>query len=233
MSLPGSYTRHNPLPDAAFLIDGEGKKAGSDVVIASGQTFSGTPTHIVPPGTVVVKKTGDGKYYKANDASDGDRDAAPAAITSSSHSDGNGVIKLVGNHGTISVTTATGSGTEDNHVTDLNADAEFSAHYVASAAANELVITALGVGEREWFYIHSDTIATVGFAEGVANEVKGTDADYRVTNSVGALLDTEGSAQDDLVGTLLAGKFLASAIETGTLTGEAKAALIRQGSHFE
>lgn len=218
------------IDDVPFLVDGELTAQGNDVVIASGQTSSLTPSYRIPPGSVVVKKTSGGKFYLADNATDGDRNAAPS-ITTSGHADGNGVIKITGNRGTFSVTTSTGSGTEANNATDLNADANFSAHYVASSGGGELTIAARATGAEEWFYVHADTMATAGFAEGVANAVSGSDADYRVTAAHVDLEDMNGSATDAVVPTLLRGKFDES--ELSNLTAEAKATLIRRGSRFE
>ena len=216
------------LADVAYLIDGSLSIQASDVTMASGQTSSITPDHRHPPGTTLVKLTSSGKYYLANGAT-GDRNTA-ASITSSGHTDGNGTIKLVGNHGTISVTTATGAGTEANNATDLNADAIFKAHYVASSAAGELTIASLAAGLDEWFYMHSDTQATSAFAEGVANAVKGTDADYRVATLFAELKDINATAQDDRVGTLYRGHFDES--ECAAMTAEARAVFLRRGSRF-
>src|SRR3990167_11354475 len=93
--------------------------AGSDkdrypsrsIAIDSGNTDSGnTPASTLRPGNVLVLRASTGRFVEANDAN-GDRNTAPS-ITSSGHGDGNGVIRVVGNHGSISVTTTTGAGTE-------------------------------------------------------------------------------------------------------------------------
>lgn len=226
--MPTPALRSFTLEDVRFLIDGKRSIQADSVLMASGQTSSLTPDHRHPPGTVLGEHTSDGKWYLAA----GGSVVAPtqATITSSSHSDGNGAIKLVGTHGTISVTTTTGTGTEANHATDLNANQEFSASYIATSGAGELTIKSLRAGPDEWFYIHSDTLATVGFAEGVANEVRGTGSKYRVTTTWVDLKDLDGTAKDELVPVLSAGYFDESVL--ASLTNEARAELIRNGSAF-
>lgn len=212
------------------LIDGSIAPEHTSIVLDSTNTDAGsTPTHRFREGNVVVRRASTGRYVEANDAV-GDRNTAPA-ITTVGQADGNGVIKLVGNHGTISVTTATGAGTEANNATDLNANAAFAAHYVASSAGGELTITARGTGKREWFYIHSDTMATAGFAEGEDNSVAGEDADYLVTTSQEDLKDEEGTAIHADARATRRGFFDASNLTN--LTAEARAVLAARGSRFD
>jgi hypothetical protein len=216
----------------AYQIDGKNELVGSDVHLAGDQAtdYPDVGGKRVAPGTVVVKKDADGLYYLADDAANGDRNTAPS-ITSAGHADGNGVIKIVGNHGTISVTTATGTGTEANNATDLNADTAFKAHYIASSAGGELTIAARATGKDEWFYVHSDTMATAGLAEGDANAERGTSADYRVVRAHRDTVDLSGASfVDRPVNTLLAGHFRES--ELRNLTQEAKAVLAARGSLF-
>lgn len=212
-----------------FLIDNSIACQPETIVLDSGNTDTGsTPNSRFRAGNVVVYKLAITQYVEANDST-GDRGTA-AAITTSGHTDGNGEIKLVGNHGTISVTTTTGAGTEANNATDLNADAIFKAHYVASSAAGELTITSLAKGAQEWFYMHTDTMATPGFAEGEANGVNGADADYRVTLEDVDLIDRDGTAQDAQVASCRTGYFDESALIN--LTDEARAVLLKRGARF-
>lgn len=221
LSLPGRLVRNRERPYVP----------GGAITIKSTVTDSGGPrATILRPGLVVVKKTSDGLYYPADDAA-ADRAAAPAAISTTSHADGNGVIKLVGNHGTISVTTTTGAGTEANNATDLNANAAFAAHYVAASGAGELTITARATGEKEWFYIHADTRDTAGFSEGEAYAVQGTDADYRVLEDYVDMLDETGTAADATAPNTKAGTYLTANLLK--LTPEARATLAKRGSIFE
>ena len=211
------------------LIDDAIAPQADAITLDSGNADSGsTPTHRFRPGNVVVLRTSTGRYVEANDAN-GD-DLGTASITTSSHSDGNGVIKLVGNHGTISVTTATSTGSEANNASDLNADADFAAFYTASSAAGELTITSNAGGEGEWFYMHSDTMATAGFAEGEDNGVSGSTPDVRVTARYADLKDEEGTAVHAEVLAYRKGHFDESQLIN--LTAEAKAILSGRGSVF-
>lgn len=211
----------------AFLKSSEGLVRGGAITLDSGNADSGTSDATFRAGNVVVLKTSTGTYVEANDST-GDRNTAPA-ITSSGHSDGNGVIAISYKGGAvISVTTTTGSGTEANHVTDLNAAEEFAAHFIASSAGGELTITAKDTGADVYFHIHTDTMATAGFAEGEANAVSGTDADYRVTLSASGLTDSAGTAVNNDAESAVAGHFDFSKLIN--LTAEAKAMLLRRGS---
>lgn len=212
------------------LVDGQVDPRVSSVTLDSGNTDAGaTPTHRIRPGSVVVRRASTGRYVEANDTN-GDRCTA-ASITSSGHTDGNGVIKIVGNHGTFSVTTTTGTGTEANNATDLNANADFAAHYTASSATGELTIASNAVGKQEWFYVHSDTMANASFSEGETSGVAGEDADYRVTLEHVDLKDEEGTAIHADVPVAWAGHFDASNLLL--LTAEARAVLAKRGSKFD
>ena len=222
--------RERDLVDVAYLIDGQLTVTADDALMAAGELSSITPDHRHPPGTVLGFDAGTSLWYLATDSLV-DLGVAPT-ITSSSHTDGNGVIEVVGNHGTISVTTATGTGTEAENATDLNADAAFAAHYIATSGGGELTITARDVdlGE-EWFYIGAATMATAAFAEGQANEVRCTACqDYRVTTGFAELKDDEAAAQSFLVGTLWRGRFRRSALSS--LTAAAEEVFISRGSEI-
>ena len=225
-----SLARLNSITDSspAFLKTGQGLFQGGAITLDSGNSDSGSsPTSLMRAGNVVVLKTGSGTYVEANDAA-GDRCTAPS-ITTSGHSDGNGVIAVSLKGGAvISVTTSTGSGTEANHATDLNADAVFKARFVASSAGGELTITARETGADVYFHVDASTIAGVGFAEGEANAASGTDADYRVTMSPSSLVDSAGTAANNDAESALSGHFDWGQLIN--LTKEAKAVLVRRGS---
>lgn len=211
------------------LIDGSIDPQADSITLDSSNTDAGSsPTHRFRPGNVVIYRTSTKRFVEANDANADD--LGFPSITSSGHSDANGVIKLVGNHGTISVTTSTGTGTEANHATDLNADADFAAYYQATSGGGELTITARNGGVEEWFYIHSDTIATVGFAEGEDNGVNGTIPDVRVTADYADLQDEHGTAVHADVLAYRTGYFDESQLIN--LTAEAKAILASRGAQF-
>lgn len=226
-SLPGVFS--STIAYRKILLSESLSATGDEVTLDSSNTdASATPTHRMRAGNVVVLRTSTGRYVEANDAN-ADTGTAPA-ITTSSHTDGNGAIVIVGNHGTISVTTTTGTGTEANNATDLEADATFAAYYTATSAAGELTITANRAAADEWFYMDSTTMATASFAEGVDNASLGADPDVRVVTLAGDLQDADGTAQHAPAANLLRGHFDESQLIN--LTGQAKAVLSRRGSVF-
>lgn len=226
-AIPG-FTEHD-LDDVAFLVDGQQTILADAAEMASGQASAIVPTTLHPPGTVLVLETGDGFFYLADDAANGDR-STPPSITSSGHVDGNGVIEINGPHGTISVTTTTGSGTEANNATDLNADSEFEDYYIATSGAGELTIAAKNNKESESFFIGTATRDAAGFAEGEANSVESTAADYRVTRWYTSLADATGTAVNALAACIYSGHFRESVLSN--LTAEAKAVLLDRGARF-
>jgi len=228
-SIPLPAIEATTITPLRVLINLQAYVAGTDIVLDSGNTDAGsTPTTRFREGNVIALAA-TGRYVEANDAN-AVLDAAPAAVVSAGHVDGNGVIAVRGSHGLISVTTATGSGTEANNATDLNADTAFAAHYVATSGGGELTITALGTGASEWFYIDASTRDAAGFSEGLANGVAGTDADYRVTMARADLVDRDNAAVNAPVATSRAGHYDESNLIN--LTDEAKASLLRLGSIF-
>lgn len=210
-------------------VDGLIPTQPDGITLDSSNTDAGsTPTHRFRKGNVVVYKTSAQRYVEANDAT-GDRGTAPAK-TSTGHTDGNGVIEVVSSLGTFSVTTSTGSGSEANNATDLNANAPFAAHFVASSGGGELTITMREPGRNAWFYIGANTRDGCGFTEGEANGVSGEDADYRVTCQDADLKDEEGTAIHATCLALRTGHFYVPNLIN--LTPEARAVLRSRGAKF-
>lgn len=192
-------------------------------------TNSAMRTTILRPGLVLVKKTSDGLYYLSTDAA-ADRATAPS-IVSAGHADSdNATFKLVGNHGTITVSITTNAGAEADWVTDLNADTAFKAHYVASVSGTDVLVTARAAGEQEWFYVHTDTTAGAAFPEGETNAAQGTNADYVILDDYVDMLDESATASDATTSALQAGNFFTTNLLL--LTPEAKATLAQRGSIF-
>lgn len=212
-----------------FLLSDALKVHGPEIILDSGNTDSGsTPTHYLRPGNVVILRTSTGRYVEAND-SNADTGTAPS-ITSTNHGDATADIVIVGNHGTITVTVSTGTGTEANCATDLNADSQFAAFYTASSGDGELTITANRAAADEWFYIGAGTSDTYGFSEGVDYVSTGSDPDVRVVEFAGDLQDEDGNAQHAPAVNLVRGHFDESQLIN--LTGQAKEVLVRRGSIF-
>lgn len=214
------------LPERVVRLDDRNWGEQKTIIVDSLVTDTGHTgyTYILRPGFVLGY---DGTNYVAPASATAD---AAASITSSSHSDGNGTIKIVGNYGTISVTTTTGTGTEANNATDLNADADFAAHYTASSGGGELTIASNEVGAEQWFYVHADTMATASFSEGLANAVQGTDADYVIIDEYVNLQDETGTAIDQEAQGHEKGYWDESQLIG--LTADVKAYFIRKGVKF-
>lgn len=214
--------------DRHILESYEGLELAPQTVIdgTNSSDATNTPTWRVRPGMVLGLDISAGLWLNADHANVDV--SAPASITSSSHTDGNGVIKLVGPGGTVSVTTATGSGTEANNVTDLMADATFKAHYIATSGGGELTITAIDPNAD--FYVHSDTMATAAFAEGIANKVQGVPGQYRVVADFADLQNEDGTAVNAPVRCYARGHFDESNLIN--LTPDAKIQLSKLGSRW-
>lgn len=223
----------------AFLVDDQRSIQGSDVSVAGGQSITGTPTFRVKPGTVVVKESGDGLYYKADTAdgvSAGDINTA-AVVTSleAADTDWDGTDigwAVYGPDGLIESGSITLAGTDDTTaevVTALNANARFAEHLIASGSnGNPVVITSRKKGNITVRI--TQTVITTGYgASGIT--ASGTQADYRVVMQHADLQDVEGTAMaSKMVGTLVAGSFKES--ELLHLSNEAKAVLTANGSTF-
>lgn len=226
-----TFSRRKPL-FWAETTPGTARK-GPTVVLDSGNSDSDgghTPTYEFRAGNVVVLRTSTGRYVEANDTN-GDRNTAASIETSSFSTTSGGDVVLSYKGGqTISVTNSTGSGTVDNYVTDLNADATFASLFVADNNGGELRIRTRGRGADEWFYVAAGTHDDLGFSEGEANAVYGTDADYLVTAEWSELQDEHGTAIHNTAATYEAAVFDES--ELINLTAEARAVLSRRGSTF-
>lgn len=224
----------------AFLVDGSRTKQGNDVILAGGQTISGTPNFRAPPGTVVVKESGDGLYYLADGAdgaSAGDINTA-AVVTSleAADTDWDGTDigwAVYGPDGLIESGSITLAGTDDTTaevVTALNANARFAEHLIASGSnGNPVVITSRKKGLVTVRI--TQTVITTGYgASGIT--AQGTEADYRVITQHADVKDLNGvSAASKPVASLTAGRFKES--ELLHLSNEARAVLRSRGSTFE
>lgn len=237
MTALGGFKSYD-LVDVAFLLTGEGKKGGDDALIASGQTSGLTPTHRIPPGTVVVKRTGDGKFYFADTATNGDDRNTQATRTSTIDitDPKSTTFKWKYKGGTEQTFTAGGGDDDvDKLITAMNGDDNFQAQLVASKTGSKLVIKSKDAGADVYFRITDGTLNDLGGAQATfadnTDATAGADADYRVTTYWCDLKDVDAVATDAMAPTLLAGHFDESVLSN--LTAEAKAVLIRRGSRFD
>ena len=234
MSALGGFKEYN-LEDVAFLLTGEGEAADADVIMASGQTSSLTPNHRHPPGTVLQKKTGDGKFYLATDQANADSPDAASINTLITNPgaggwDGNLVIK--GHWGTITVALSANDTDAAVAAAIIAAVAaqnpETQARITAADATGTVSITNLDVGEGTYLHAKHATVDAMFGANG-ADDV-GTDPETVVTSYWAELKDLEGTATDARVPVVRAGHFDESALSS--CTAEAKTILQKHGSRF-
>ena len=225
----------------AFLLSDSAKIGAGEVKLKGGVTtdFPATGDKVMPAGAVVVKKTADGLYYLANDASNGDRNTA-AEVRSAEAPDADWKDKTLTwtvyyPDGTIVEGSVAASGGDDDTVgewvTLLNADAAFAAHLTASADT-ELVVATKAKGRVGLkLSLDLDTGYATDDGSSSSDTDEGTEADYRVVMEQRSLVSLTGASRDsDPTPTLLAGHFDES--ELAGLTDEAKAVLIGRGSIF-
>lgn len=223
-------------PDIAYLIDGERRVKGSDVLVASGQTSTLTPSYLLGPGTVVVKVTATGKWYQADHATLGDRNAAASVTSLIDITDPKSTtFKWIYKGGAEQTFTAGGGDTDiDKLITALNADDNFQANLVATKpSASKLKIATKTAGRDEYFKVTDGTLNDLGGAQATFADNafwSGTDADYRVLAAYAPLQELNAAAQDFLTESLRAGNFRTASLSN--LTAEAKAVLARNGSFF-
>lgn len=236
----------------AYVVDGSRSIQGNDVVVAGGQTtnYPASGNKRLPEGAVVVKKTGDGKYYLA-DLSDGATygDINTAAIVTSDQAGAAGWASKVftwtfRSGSTRSSGTITAGGADDTtaeFVTLFNADAAFRSRAIASGSnGSPLVLTTLAKGDVE-LTITENVAAHAAFGGGTGSAAGttavGAVADTRVLAREVDTVDTSGNSRDsDPTLNLKAGRFLTTEMwggSTATIPAESKANLIGAGSSFE
>ncbi len=222
------------LDDAAYLYDGQGAVQGNDVLMASGQSSSITPTYRHPPGTVLIKKTGDGKYYVATDQTNSDSPSG-ATVTALETADDDwedSTITLRGHWGTLTVTLATTDDTDAEVVSAINAAiaavAPEQGPVISAVVSNKVVVTNRDVGSGTWLHVLHNGCTTAFGATGTDDT--GDDPDVRVSTTWVDLQDLAGTAADGLVPTLTKGRFRTASLSS--LTAEARGVLERRGSTF-
>lgn len=203
------------------LIDDTLNVPFSDAVIDSGVSDSGsTPTTLIRPGTVLVKRTSTGRYVAANDANaDVPTQASVSSVAAAGATWASKIVTVVINGITIvAVTLGAADDTTAEVVTALNANAIFAANCIASGTnGNPVVIKTLRAGADvalKVFGDHADVFTVAGtFATG-------TDPDVIVTDAFAPVADENGTAVHAPVKALCAGYFdLSELIVAGTAGG--------------
>lgn len=223
------------LEDVAYLLDGQGAPVqGTSVLMASGQASSLSPTTRHPPGTVLIKKTGDGKYYLATDITNCDSPTAASIntlITNPGSGGWDGNLVISGHWGTITVALS-GDNTDAAVATAINtAVAAVNPEHgpiVAADATGSVSISNRDVGSGTWIHAYHTTVSAMFGANGTGDN--GEDPDVRVTSEFVQLSNLDGTARDKRVATLMSGRFRTSALSS--LTAEARGVLERRGSYF-
>jgi hypothetical protein len=226
--LPGVFTEE--LEHRRYLVDHQGLVRGKDVVLDDRAVSPLAPRHRILPGTVVVRLRGAEWYVEASSPL-GERNQ-PAGVSALQPADPTWAASQV------TVTHAQGLGllvplgpqVVDNPtaVAALNADPAFMARYVADEDPNGRVrVRTRDAGATTYVHIKSSLQSAFG-ADGASGS--GADADYRVTDALGELLDLRGRQIPAVVATLFAGHFVEPALLH--LTPEARVVLSRRGSIF-
>lgn len=226
------------LPGREILADLQGREMGPSVIIdGSVVSDSGsTPTTLLRPGNVLVKKTANGKFYLADDYTNGDANTQASASSGAAIGAGAASKTFIWSYkgGTPqTVTTGAGSNTAALVATDLNNNANFAADLIASNSGSTLIITAKRAGENEWFQILNGTINNQdgGNLTFTTNATFiGAFSDYEVLAQYIQLTDINGAAADAVASTIRKGRFKKSQLLH--LTAGAEAALVARGSTF-
>lgn len=227
MSQLPDLTTHASLTDVAYLVDGSRSIQAKDVTAASGQTSAITPDHRHPPGTVLGYRTSTGKYELADSGSVRVNTPAYADALETADTDWqSATITVTVNGQAVVVTLGAGDDTDAEVVAALNADAGFAGVAFASVVASVVRVSARSMSDHLTVV---SSLATAFGATALASEdpVYGI---YRVTTAFYDLKDIDGTAVDALAHVLEAGHFDES--ELSSLTNDARAALLAQGSKF-
>ena len=192
----------------------------------------------LPMGLVLVEDASGDVYVEANDP--GRKNATAPSITSAEDVDAgwdDSTLSFYLDDSLVTSETGAGSGGSDTvaeWVTALNSNAVFAAHFVAVAVSSTLKVTARRGGEHVSMRIECDDNVDAyaqATATGSEESAVGTSPRYCVVDKDTAVLEDEnGTATDAQVPVVFAGEFDASNLIS--LTGEARAALKRQGSRF-
>lgn len=184
------------LNDKRVLLKAPPPEARDVVVSDSANVDSGaTPTTMLPPGTILLEGASDGIYY--DDASGG-AISTQAAVESAEDVDsdwsGKTFTLTINGVDIVTVTHSTGTPAAADMVTDLNGDATFRAHAIATVSnTTKITVTALEPGA----HIHLKMTSNLTTAFGASGtEDRGTDGKWVVTTKHVNQLDPTGTAKD-------------------------------------
>lgn len=224
------------LDDVNPLYDGHNTQKGNDVVMASGQASSLTPTTRHPPGTVLIKKTSTGKYYLSTDVTNCDSPSAASVntlITNPGSGGWDGDLVISGHWGSLTVALS-GANTDAAVAAAIIAAAaalnpESQAPITAADATGSVSISNVDVGSGTWIHARHTTVTTMLGANGTGDN--GTDPDVRVLADFCDLADINGTAADsNPTPTYTRGNFRTASM--ASMSAEARGVLERRGSNF-
>lgn len=226
--LPGLYTQE--FQPRRFRVDDQALVRGKAVVLDRESRSPLAPDHWIPEGTVVVRRRGTTRFVHATHP-DGERNQ-PASVAALAPADAAWGGTLV----TVSLAEGLGfpvlldpSVADNAAVIDaLNQAPGFTSQFLADEGANGRVrVRTRSAGAGEVLHVRSSLDAAFG-PEGTA--ASGRDADYRVTDGWGDVLELPGRPVHAIVPSILAGHFEEQRLLH--LTPEARAVFTRRGSIF-
>ncbi|MCO5166593.1 MAG: hypothetical protein M9894_09535 [Planctomycetes bacterium] len=226
--LPGLYTQE--FTPRRFRVDEQALVRGKAVVLEPDTQSPLAPAHWIPEGTVVVRRRGSERFVHAtHPAGERNRPASVSALAPADAAWGGSLV-------TVSLADGLGlpvrlpPGVADNAaaIDALNQAPGFAALFLADEdAAGRVRIRTRKAGAGEVLHVRSSLDAAFG-PEGTA--AHGLDADYRVTDGWGDVLELPGRPIHAVVPSLLAGHF--EERELIHLTPEARVVFARRGSIF-
>lgn len=193
----------------------------------------------VPMGLVLCEDASGGQYVEANDP--GRKDATAPSVTSAENVDtgwDDSVLSFYKDGQLITTETGAGSGGSDTvaeWVSALGSNTEFVKHFKAEAVGSALKITGLEGGADHSIRVESsdnvDAFAEAISASSSGASGYGTSPKYRVLLEDNVILADENGTATAAYGLAASkGKFVAANLTS--LTGEARAGLVRQGATF-
>jgi len=226
--LPGIYTQD--YEDRLYLVNDQGLVRGQDVVLDHRASSPLTPAHRILPGTVIVREAGSERFTNAGNARGARNQPATVSALAPADAAWGGTVVTVSLSDGLGFPIPLPAAVNDNAtaIDALNLDPAFAALFLADEDANGLVrVRTRAAGAQAYVHVQSSLDAAFG-PGGAAGH--GTDADYRVTDSLGELRDLKGARIHASVATLLAGHFHERHLLH--LTPEARVVLSRRGSVF-
>jgi len=226
--LPGLYEQD--FEDRLYLVNHQGLVRGQDVVLDNRTSSPLTPAHRILPGTVIVREAGSDRFTHAGSPrGERNRHASVSALVVADAAWGGTVVTVSLASGLGFAIPLPAAAADNLAVTDaLNMSPAFASLFLADEDQAGLVRIRTRVAGAHT-YVHVRSSLDTAFGPDGAGGF-GTDADYRVTDSLGELRDLKGARIQASVSTLFVGHFHEHRLLR--LTPEARVVLARRGSMF-